>query len=458
MRTRSLLVAFLTALLLATGCSGAGTPAGRHLTMWVAEDDPGRVAAIRAILARFQRQSGIGVSLVPVDEDQLPAQVTNASGAGDLPDVLGALPLGALHALAADGLTDDDAAGKVLDALGRETFVKRALDLVSVGGRPVAVPSDTWTQLLLYRKDLFARAHLAVPDSFAAIRAAAARLNRAGTAGIVAATAPGEVFTQQTFEYFAVANGCQLTDPRGAVTLTSRACVDTFAFYVDLIRHGSVAGAQDVATTRAAYLAGKAAMLVWSSFVLDELAGLQDNPRPTCPPCRADPRFLASHSGVVTAVRGPDAAAPSQFGEVTGFAITKDGNVAAARRLVTSLLSDGYLDWLGFAPEGKFPTRRGTREQPDRYVRAWQSLPAGVDRKQPLAAIYPADVLQRLAASTQTMRRWGFEQGQGRLVGAQLEALPVPAALADALDGRLDPRRAAEQAQARVEELARSVR
>ena len=35
-------------------------------------------------------------------------------------------------------------------------------------------------------------------------------------------------------------------------------------------------------TTRATYFAGKAAMLIWSSYLLDELAGLRDDALPTC--------------------------------------------------------------------------------------------------------------------------------------------------------------------------------
>jgi multiple sugar transport system substrate-binding protein len=112
--------------------------------------------------------------------------------------VLGALSLGFVHALAADGITDPDAAAAVIDTLGRQTFSRRGLSLVEANGKPVAVPSDSWTQLLVYRKDLFAKAGLPAPTTFEAIRAAATKLTGEGMAGIVAATRPGDSFTQQT--------------------------------------------------------------------------------------------------------------------------------------------------------------------------------------------------------------------------------------------------------------------
>jgi multiple sugar transport system substrate-binding protein len=458
MSARTFLVALLAVLLLiVVGCGGGTGNKDRDtgLTFWTAEDNPDRVKATQAIVNRFEQQTNIKVKVVAIGEDQLQSQIASASAAGSLPDVLAAASLGFVHSLAADGITDPDAAAAVINTLGRSTFSQRGLSLVEANGKPVAVPSDSWTQLLVYRKDLFAKAGLAAPTTFQAIRAAATTLSGSGMAGIVAATKP-DSFTQQTFEYLAVANGCQLTNQAGAITLTSKPCRDTFQFYVDLIHNESVPGGQDADTTRAAYLAGKAAMIIWSSFLLDELAGLSNDARPTCPQCQRDPSFLARNSGIVTAITGPDGTQPSQFGELTCFAITKDASKDAAK-LVEFLMNDGYLDWLAVAPEGKVPVRTGTGAEPGKFTDAWNHLKTGVEHRKPLSELYPPGVLKVLATSTDTMNRWGFPQGQGRLVGAQLAELPIPKALAAALNGTLSAAAAAEQAQADLEEIAQTI-
>ena len=435
-----------------SGSGAASEAPSGDITFWTAEDNQARVDAMKATIAKFTEASGINVETVAVAEDQLQSQITSAAAAGTLPDVFGALSLGFVHSLAADDIADGAAAAAVVDKLGRDTFSPRSLELVTADGNLVAVPSDSWTQLLVYRKDLFEAQGLAAPDNFAAIQAAAKALNTGGKAGIVLSTGP-DSFTQQTFEHFAVANGCQLTDDQGNVTLASQQCVDTFNFYSSLVKEGSVAGLQDADTTRAAYFAGNAAMIVWSSFLLDELGGLRNDAPPACPECQADPLFLAKNSGVITALKGNSGGDAAQFGELVSFAISKDSNTAAAQAFVEYMMSDGYVEWLALAPEGKFPTRLGNADNPTEYADAWATLPAGVDTKKPLGEVYPKEVVDELTKSTDTMDRWGFGQGQGALVGPLLVEAPVPKALSKALDGSATPQEAAAEALELVEEI-----
>jgi multiple sugar transport system substrate-binding protein len=427
-----------------------------QITVWSLEDVADRVNATKAIIADYTAKTGVKVNLVTVNEDQFPSLIASSAASGDLPDVVGSVSLSGVRTLSGNDLVDPDANRAVVDKLGKDTFSPRALELTSEDGKQLAVPSDGWGQLLVYRKDLFAAAGLAAPDTYEKIAAAAAKLNTGGVAGITAATAPGDVFTQQTFEHLALANNCQLTDDSGKGKLDSPECVEAFRFYGDLMRNHSVKGAQDVDTTRATYFAGKAAMLIWSPFILDELAGLRNDAKPTCPQCQSDPTFLARNSGFVTAIKGPNGTEPAQYGEIASWSVL-DGAAGSAKSFVEYMLSDGYPRWFGMSPEGRVPVRTGTAEDKQKFLTTWNTSQAGVDAKKPLSAVYGEDVLATLRKSPDTFQRWGLTQGQGKLVGAILGELPVPKALADVIAGKSDAAAAAKRAQQDVEAIAKGV-
>ena len=454
-------VAVVGAAALVAACgsddAGDGGGAGGPLVVWTLENLPDRVAAQETIAAAFTESSGTEVDLVAIDEDQFNQLLISSAAAGELPDVVGALSLSGVQALATNELVDTDAAAAVVADLGADTFSEQALELTRDGDTQLAVPSDGWAQLLLYRQDLFDAAGLAAPETYDDILAAARTLDSPEVAGFTGATVPNDAFTQQTFEHLALGNGCQLVDDGGEVTLDSDECVAAFDFYDQLITDYSVSGAQDVDTTRAAYFAGQAAMVVWSSFILDEMAGLRADALPTCPECAADPAFLARNSGVVTAIAGPDGDAGAQFGEVVSWAITAESQTDAATAFVSYLMEDGYEEWIGFSPEGKVPTRQGTADSPTRFIDAWATLPAGVDTKAPLADFYPADVLDALRNSPDTIAPWGIPQGQGALVGASLGELPVPQAIAAMTGGEIEAGEAAQQAADALREIADSL-
>lgn len=430
---------------------GNGSLRGTTVTVWSYEGQPDRVKALEDDLASFTAKTGIKTKVVPIPDGQLSTQVTNAAAAGKLPDVLAAISAADALSYVKQQVFDPQAAQDVVDALGRDTFNQSALQLVTQGGKLAAVPSDGWGQLLIYRKDLFKQAGLSAPKTVEDVVADAQKLNKPGMAGIVLATKPGDEFTTQSFQHIALAEGCQLVDGSGKITIDAPQCVKALTDYANLARNYSVSGNQDVDSTRGTYFAGRAAMLIWSPFLLDGMAGLRNDTKPSCPQCKKDPAFLAKNSGLV----GPLSSGgnpPAQFGLLSTFDITVDANKPAAEKVVEYLMSDGYARWLGLSPQGKYPVRPGDKSDPKKYVTAWNSLESGVDRKAPLSRFYDAASIASLGKGAQNFQAWGFKQGQAALVGALSGEEPVADAVSAAVNGT-PPAAALAKAKQRIQEI-----
>jgi multiple sugar transport system substrate-binding protein len=421
--------------LAACGDSNDSNSSAKAITVWIEEDLPDRVQATQKIVDAFTQETGVKVKLVAVAEDQFNQLLTSSAAAGDLPDVVGALPLGQLQTMGSNDLVDTGAVADVIDDLDASTFSERAMDLVKADGDALGVPGESWAQLLYYRKDLFDKAGLPAPSTYDDILKAAKTLDSSDMAGFVGANSPGDAFTEQTFEHVALGNGCQLVDNDGKVTIGSKACQDALSFYGTLVHDYSVPGAQDVDTTRATYFAGKAAMFIWSTFALDEMAGLRNDALPTCPECKKDPAFLAKNTGVVTTLQGPDSDTPAVFGEVTSWTLTNGSATDPAKKFVEYMMGDGYRPWLQIAPEGKVPVRTGTPDNKTEFSDAWAKMSVGVDKKAPLSDFYSKDVLAALAEGPNDLARWGISEGQGALIGALQGEQPVPSAVNDVTSG-----------------------
>jgi multiple sugar transport system substrate-binding protein len=456
---RAALASLAVLAALAVGCGGdddegdaaGGGGSGETLTVWNNEFQPDRMAATKEILDEFTEKTGIKTKQVAVPEDQLPTLITNAAAAGELPDVVLATPVAQSHQYAEEEIFDAEAAQAVVENLGPDTFSQKALELVSKDGVATGVPSDGWGQLLIYRRDLFEKAGLEAPQTLDDVQAAAEELNGDGMAGITLATAAGDGFTAETFEHVALAEGCQMVDDAGEVTFDSPECVEALRWYGDIASNYSVEGAQDVDSTRGTYFAGRAAMMFWSPFLLDGMAGLRDDTKPSCKQCKDNTAFLAENSGLVGPLAG-SAGEPSQFGSVSTFNIGVDAPTEDAQALVEFMMSDGYVRWLGLSPQGKYPVRSGDDEDPEKFSTAWAELESGVDTKAPLSKFYSEESIASLGEGVDSFQRWGFAQGQGPLMGALAGEQPVANAVADVIGGK-DPAEAAKEVQATAEEL-----
>jgi multiple sugar transport system substrate-binding protein len=452
------LASVAAAAVVAVGCGGdddeggsAEGGSGETLTVWNNEFQPDRMAATQEILDEFTEKTGVKTKQVAVPEDQLATLMTNAAAAGELPDVVLATPVQQSQQYAAEEIFDSEAAQAVIDNLGADTFSEKAIELVSRDGVATGVPSDGWGQLLIYRKDLFDKAGLEAPATLDDVTNAAKQLNGDGMAGITLATAAGDGFTAETFEHVALAEGCQMVNDGGDVTFDSPECVEALQWYGDIASNYSVQGAQDVDSTRGTYFAGRAAMMMWSPFLLDGMAGLRADTQPSCKECKKNPAYLAENSGLVGPLAG-SGGTPSQFGQVSTFNISIDAPTEDAQALVEFMMNEGYTRWLALSPQGKYPVRFGDDSDPEKFKTAWAELESGVDKKAPLSQFYSEESIASLGEGVENFQRWGFAQGQGPLMGALGGEQPVANAVADVIGGK-DPAEAAKEVQETAEEL-----
>ncbi len=443
-------ILFLIIILWFAIVSLPATGAQNQITFWTIEMEKERLEIQRKIAHAFAIKTGINVRVVPVQENLLAEKVTAANAAGFLPDVL-FHPIAFTIGWAEVGILDDQSATDVVNQLGQETFGAGPLNLARFSGGYAAVPADGWGQLLLYRKDLFIKKGLPVPDRWDRILQAAQALHDPPLIwGFETATDPRQSYTHQVFEHFALSNGVRLTNPSGNVDLDTPEMVQTLEFYKALTRF-SPRGSLHWRHTRMDYVSGRASMIIWSPFILDELSGLRKD-LPVVPDiAKGKPGYLARNTGFVSIIHGPKGAA--QYGQINYLGITRDADKDPAKRWVEFLLTDGYLRWLGMAPEGKLPVRKGTRRQPNRFIEGWMELEFGVATRAKISEFYGMDVVKTIVDGADGLDRWGFAEGKAALVSKIYGTKVIPKILKRFLDGELSAKQAARMMDERVKAL-----
>jgi len=421
-----------------------------QITFWTTEVEQDRLKIQKDIAHKFAQKTGIDVRVIPVQENLLAEKVTAAYAAKSLPDVL-FHPIDFTIGWAEAGILDTQSATEAIKSLGRETFGAGTLNLVRVPTGYAAIPIDGWGQILLFRKDLFKAKGLSTPDSWnSIIKAAEALHNPPLIWGFEAATDPSQSYTQQVFEHFALSNGVKLVGPSGDIALNTLEMIQTLKFYKDLTRF-SPPGNIYWLHTRMDYLSGRAAMIIWSPFILDELSGLRRD-QPVVPDIvKGQKGFLAKNTGFVSIIRGPKGAA--QYGQLSYLGITKDANTALAKKWVMYLLSDGYLKWLSMAPEGKLPVRKGTAQSPNRFIEGWKDLEFGVTTRARISEYYGMETVKTIVSGVDGFDRWGFAKGKGALISKIYGTKVIPKILKRYLDGELSAEQAARLMNERVKAL-----
>ncbi|GAB5510694.1 MAG: extracellular solute-binding protein [Hyphomicrobiales bacterium] len=407
-----------------------------ELRFWTTEEQPERLARQEEMAAAFAAASGHTVQVIPVSENDLGTRATAAFAAGDLPDVI-YHPLQYAAPWAEAGILDTDAATDVVEDLGGDTFAPGALNMAAVDGGYASVPVDGWTQMIVYRADLFEANGLEPPSTYANVLAAVDALhNPPGMYGFVAATKIDENFMSQVLEHVFLANGVSPVGPDGIQPLDEGATVEVLEFY-KAIAEASPPGDLYWDQSRSLYFSGNAAMIIWSPFILDELAGLRDSAPPTIndDPTSSD---LASATGIVTNFAGPSNPDGAAWGDVRYFGITSDASTDAAMEFVAYSMNEGYGSTLAIAPEGKFPVRRGTAANPTEFAELWATLDVGVDRRAPLGELYDAAMIDEIVGGLDVAQRWGVADGQLSAASAIINSQVINRLVREYIDGERD--------------------
>lgn len=430
------------------------SPVNPSLTVWVNETSAEHAAVLDEMAQAFTQQYQIDVALMQVSPQLLPDLVSTAVLSGTLPDII-VHPLEYSVGWTEGGVFDAAAAERVLNVLGRETWNQSALERVTTGGETAVLPSDGYLQLLVYRQDWVEQLGMPAPTSFDAMFDFAEATfddEQFLTAGFVIPTESNLVSTHQAFEQLARANGCQLIDDLGEITLLDDACLDAINFYYTIVHNFSPSGIQTVDSTRDAYLSGRTGMVMMSPTLLVQLAGGDPDNLPTCPECTDSPLFLAENSTVLTTIEGNQPETAANFGTFRSLGITSSADVESAVAFATYWFSDGYPLWLAVDSERKVPMRLGTADEPAVFIDTWDET-AVLANGTTLADLYGAETVQALKTDVASAERWGFDEGHGALMAQLYEEVTLSIVLQEMLSGYFDTSQTLFEAYNRIVEL-----
>ncbi|MDY7032153.1 MAG: extracellular solute-binding protein [Thermodesulfobacteriota bacterium] len=400
-------------LLIMNGCQKVDQKTSIHF--WTSEVEQDRIQVQEKLAERFEASNpNVDVRIVPVDENVLPEKVAAAKAAGSLPNVM-EVGLVRISTYAAAGVFNTGAATEVINELGKDTFYKGPLELCRNprGEGYAAIPIDGWIQGIWYRKDLFREKGLSKPITWQNILNAAKAFNHPEKAryGIVIGTDPQKLYTQQVFEQFALSNGIRIFREDGRIEMDCPRIASTLEYYTELAGYGPP-GHNHWREARQYYITGKAAMMFYSPYIIDDIAGLVEKYEPTVPQ-------LAKKTGFVPVIEGPQGE-KAGYGEIYALGICNSERTEESKAWVRFLLNEGYGAWISMSPGGKTPVRKTVLEE-------WKG--------HHYFSYYEPGLAETIASGMENIQRWGYSAGMtfpkiGDIHGLKLVPMTVGRILA----------------------------
>jgi multiple sugar transport system substrate-binding protein len=209
--------------------------------------------------------------------------------------------------------------------------------------------------------------------------------------------------------------------------------VEALTFYTSL-QDCAAPGPNYWMQAREFYITGQSPMLFYSTYIMDDLAGLQQGVEPTV-------QDLSANTGFAPQMIGQSGDKATYGTLVTNVVFKGAPAEATAKFLEFMLTGDNYIDILFLAPNGKIPVRKTA-------VDAWS--------QNDIFKSYPREVLDTIANGYNTMQRWIFattDPTQRAVIGDMEGRLLVPQAISNVIQGEMTPQQAADWLQQQTEQL-----
>lgn len=409
---------------------------------WTTDNEEDRVDVYEAVAQKYMDENpNVDLRIIPIEEAGVTQRIATALAANRLPDIV-RMGVERVATFAADGILDEDAAVSVIQSIGEDDFRASPLQMVTdpATGKYAAVPYDGWVQAIWYRTDIFDQLGLDAPVSWDDIDAACDALP--GQADLLYAiglgTDPGQNYGHQIFEQVAMSNNAWPFDEDGNVTMDTPEMVAALKFYTDLQDY-AIPGPQYWRGAREAYELGQSGMLIYSTYIMDDLvegSGLEEGGN-----VELAIDDLALNTGFAPQMVGPNGSA--SYGQLVTLSLMK-GSKPEAQDVVKYFMTEGYLDVLELAPFGKVPVLKSA-------VDGWKGL-------SPIFANYSSDTLDQIANGYETMGRWLFradyDATEKAVIGDIEGTLLIPQVVSNiALEGSMTPESGAAWLQEQVEAL-----
>ncbi len=409
---------------------------------WTTDNEEERVNTYEAVAAAYMAANPtVDLRIIPIEEAGVSQRIATARAANRLPDIV-RMGIERVATFAADGILDQDAAEAVIASIGEDDFRDGPLQMVTdpATGKRAALPYDGWIQAIWYRSDVFDELGLNAPVTWDDISAACTATPGTGGLlyGMTIGSDPGQNYGHQIFEQVAISNDAWPFDAAGNVTFDTPEMTEALAWYTSL-QDCSTPGPQYWRGAREGYEYDQAAMLFYSTYIMDDLvdgSGLEAGGQ-------AELAFddLALRTGFAPMMEGPNGAA--SYGQLVTLAIM-DGADPEAQDVIEFFLTEGYQDVLALAPFGKVPVLKSAVDE-------WKSASDYFQN-------YPEETLEQIAAGFETMQRWLFRPDYDavqRAVVGEIEArLLIPQVISNiALEGTMTPEEGAALLQEQVEAI-----